>query len=109
MACATLVVSGPRSLASEDSGKIAMEWDRVETVDRGFCLRTGDEGADRAIELVVSAVPVQTVVPALIADQFLRELSRESARGAREILLLRIDQGAARVHGGKFIFAYATE
>src|SRR5258708_1419 len=100
---------GMRSLASKDPEKIAMERDRIETVDRGFCLRTGDEGIDRAIKLVVSAVPVQTVVPALIADQFLRKLSRESARRAREIFLLRIDQGAARIHSSKFIFAYATE
>src|SRR5258708_23377033 len=51
----------------------------------------------------------QTIVSAFIADQFLGELLRQVPRRACKILLLRIAQIAARIHGGKFISAYAPE
>src|SRR4029077_7524100 len=71
--------------------------------------RVGDERVDRAIELIISTVPIQTIVTALIANQPLCELLGEVSRRVREILFLRRDQIAARFHGGEFISADAPE
>src|SRR6266852_2999820 len=98
------------SLASEDPEHIAIERNMLANLvgwDILACVR--DERVDGAIELIVSTVPVQTIVPAFIADQFLGELLRKGARRARKILFLRTDQFAARIHGGKFISTYAAE
>jgi len=62
-----------------------------------------DERIDGAIELIACAMPVQTIVPAFIADQFLGELLGLVNWRARKILFLRLDQFAARIHGRKFI------
>src|SRR5258708_31566339 len=87
-----------RSLTSEDPEKVAIERDLITNmVLWAFSVRLRDERVDRAIELVVSAVPIQTVVPAFIADQGLRKLLGEVARRVRKILLLRPHQGHARL------------
>src|ERR1700736_3386405 len=100
-----------RSLACEDSEKIAMERDRIKSWGRAIFVRSsiGDERVDRASVLIIGAVPVQTIVSPFIADQFLRKLLGERTLRARKIFFLRVDQGAARLHSGKFILAYAPE
>jgi len=79
-----------------------MVWDRIKTWRRAWFVRSsvGDQRVNRAIEFVVSTVPVQTVVSPFIADQFLRKLFGERTRRACKIFLLRVDQGAARFHSG---------
>src|SRR6266481_423629 len=97
-------------LAGEDPEHIPIERNMLANLVRWEILaRVSDERVDRAIELIASTVPVQTIVSAFIADQFLGELLRQVTRRACKILLLRIDQIAARIHGGKFISAYAPE
>src|SRR5258707_3210758 len=46
---------GMRSLASEDAGKIATEWDQAGTRRRGVCLRARGGGDDWAYELLSGA------------------------------------------------------
>src|SRR5260370_18745820 len=97
-----------RSLAGEDAEKIAIEGDLIASLVLWvFCGGIGDERVDGAVELVGSPVPVQAIVVALLADQFLCELLGEVARGARRRLLLRIDQFPAGLQGGKFVVANA--
>src|SRR6266850_4482776 len=99
-----------RSLASEDPEKITIKRDVLANlVGWEILTRVCDERVDRASKLIASTVPIQAVVPALIADQFLGELFGEVAWRVRKILFLRFDQFAARIHGGKFISANATE
>src|SRR5713101_6212614 len=89
------------SLASEYPEDIPLERNVLANLVRWEILaRVSDERVDRAIELIASAVPVQTIVPTLVADQLLGELLRQVTRRACKILLLRIDQIAARIHGG---------
>src|SRR5260370_10721035 len=71
--------------------------------------RVSDERVDRAIELIASTVPIQTIVSAFIADQFLGELLGDVTWRARKILFLRRDQIAARIHGSNFISTDAPE
>src|SRR5260370_25758728 len=98
------------SLASEDPEHIPIERNMLANLVRWEILAcVSDERVDRAIELIVSTVPVQTIVSAFIADQFLGELLGEVTRRARKILLLRFYQVAARLHGGYFISANAPE
>src|SRR4029077_11755845 len=98
------------SLASDDAKQIAIEWVLIDAlVVWTFSIRISDERVDGAVELVGSIMPVQAIVPALIADQFLRELFREVSQRAGKISLLRFDQLAARIHGGNFILANAAE
>src|SRR5258708_22691044 len=97
-------------LAREDPEKIAIVRNRTAgLVLWVFCGRLRDERVDRAIELVVSTVPVQAIVSAFIADQFLRKLLGDVALRMCKIVLLRLDQFAARIQGGKFIGANAAE
>src|SRR5216684_2140731 len=99
-----------RSLAREDPEKIAIERNVLANLVLWKILaRVSDERVYRAIELIVSTVPVQTIVSAFIADQFLSKLLGEVTRRARKILLLRFDQFAAHVHRGTFISADAPE
>src|SRR5438445_8647226 len=98
------------SLASKDPEHIPIERNMLANLVRWEILaRVGNERVDRAIELIASTVPVQTIVPTFIADQFLGELAGQVTWRARKILFLRFDQFAARVHGGKFISADAPE
>src|SRR6266704_2170881 len=88
-------------LASEDPKHIPIERNMLANLVRWEILpRVSDERVDRAIELIASTVPIQTIVPTFIADQFLGELLRQVTRRAGKILLLGIDQIAARIHGG---------
>src|SRR6267143_5353972 len=97
-------------LANEDAEHIPIERNMLANLVGWEILAcVSDERVDRAIELIVSTVPVQAIVPAFIADQFLGELLRKGARRACKILFLRTDQFAARIHGGKFISTYAAE
>src|SRR5260370_380068 len=97
-------------LAREDLEVVAIEGNMLDNLvgwEILACVR--NERVDRAIELIVGTMPVQTIVSAFIADQFLCELLRKGARRACKILFLRTDQFAARIHGGKFISTYAAE
>src|SRR5712691_1776832 len=97
-------------LASEDPKHIPIERNMLANLVRWEILpRVSDERVDRAIKLIASTVPIQTIVPTFIADQFLGELLRQVTRRASKILLLRVDQIAAGVHGGNFILADAPE
>src|SRR6266849_4865508 len=99
-----------RSLAREDPEKIAIERNVLANLVLWKILaRVSDERVYRAIELIVSTVPVQTIVLAFIADQFLGELHGKVTWRAREILFLRFDQLAACIHGGEFISTDAPE
>ncbi len=63
------------SLVSEDPEHIPVERNMLANLGGWEILACiSDERVDRAIELIVSTVPVQTIVPAFIADQFLGEL-----------------------------------
>ena len=98
------------SLAGEYPEHISIEWDMLANLVRWKILaRVSDERVYRAIELIISTVPVQTIVLAFIADKFLGELLGDAIRRARKVLLLRFDQIVARIHGRNFIFAYAAE
>src|SRR5713226_6612208 len=96
--------------ACEDAEHIPIEWNMLANLIRWEILaRVSDERIDRASELIASTMPVQTVVPAFIADQFLGELLGLVNWRARKILFLRVDQIAAGVHGGNFISADAPK
>src|SRR5690349_5495794 len=89
------------SLASEDPKHISIERNMLaDLICREALARVSDKRVDRAIELIARTMPVQTVVLALIADQSLSKLLGEIPRRAREILVLRFDQFAARTYGG---------
>src|SRR6266568_923478 len=97
-------------LASEDPKHIPIERNMLANlVGWEILARVSDQRVDRAVELIASTVPIQTIVSTFIADQFLGELLRQVTRPARKILLLRVDQLAAGVHGGNFILADAPE
>src|SRR5438445_10070242 len=99
-----------RSLPREDPEKITVERNLVAHFVLGaFPVRISDERVDRAVRFIVGTVPVQTIMPAPIADEPLRKLLWDVMRRTREILLLCLDELAARVHGGKFILADAPE
>src|SRR5882724_5790292 len=99
-----------RSLAREDPEKITVERNLVANFVLGaFPVRISDERVDRAIGFIVGTVPVQTIMPALIADELLRKLLWDVTRRTRKILFLCFDELAARIHGGKFILAHAPE
>src|SRR6266404_2002679 len=68
-----------------------------------------EHSVERAIELIVSTMPVQTIVAAFCADQFLRKLVWEAGRRVPEIFLFCFDQVLARILGGEFILADAPE
>src|SRR5713101_1967176 len=98
------------SLACEDPEHIPIEGNMLANLVRWEILAcVSDERVDRAVELIVSTVPVQTIVSTFIADQFLSKLAGEFTWRARKILFLRIDQISARVHGGQFISADAPK
>src|SRR6266705_5657587 len=64
------------SLASEDPEHIPIERNMLANLVRWEILaRVSDERVDRTVELIVSTVPVQTIVLAFFADQFLSELA----------------------------------
>src|SRR6267378_392873 len=76
------VVPGPArrvlSLASEDPEHIPIERNMLANLIRWKILaRVSDEWVYRAIELIISTVPVETIMLAFVADQFLRELRGE--------------------------------
>src|SRR5579862_868354 len=99
-----------RSLPGKDAKKIAIEWILIAALvvwALPVCIR--DQGIEWAVDLVRSVLPVQTVVPTLIANQPLRELLGEVSDRTCEIFLLRFNQVAAPVHGSDFISAYAAE
>src|SRR5258708_37180183 len=99
-----------RALARENPEKITVKRKWIASlILRVFLVRIRDERVDGAIELVVSTVPIQAIVPSFIADQFLRKLLGKLTRREGEILPLRFDQLAARFHGGKFISPYPPE
>src|ERR1700688_1056301 len=76
------------SLASENPKHVSIERNTLANLVGWEILpRVSDEWVDRAIGLIVGALPVQTIVPAFIANQFLCELIRR----AGEILFFRID------------------
>ena len=94
------------SLAGEDPEHIPIERNMLANLVSWEILACiSDERVDRALELIAGTVPIQTIVPAFIADQSLGELLRLVSRRVRKILLLRIDQFAACIHGGEFISA----
>src|SRR5260370_11720547 len=98
------------SLAGEDPKHIPIERNMLANVVGWKILASvSDERIDRAIELIASSVPVQTIVAAFIADQFLCELLWLVNWRAREILLLGFNQFAARIHCGNFIPPDAEE
>src|SRR6266852_3715847 len=98
------------SLASEDPEHIPIERNMLANLVRWEILaRVSDERVDRAIELIASTVPVQAIVLAFIADQFLCELLGEIRRRARKIFFLGVDQLPTRAYGGQFISADAPE
>src|ERR1700722_13536437 len=98
------------SLASQDPEHIPIERHMLTSL---FCwkilARVRDPRIDRAISLIVGTLPVQTVMLAFIANQFLCELIRQISRGTGKVLLFRFNQFVARIHGGNLIFAYAAE
>src|SRR6266436_4056016 len=97
-------------LTCENSEKITVKRKWIASLTLCvFLVGIRDERVDGAIKLVISTVPVQAIVPAFIADQFLRKLLGKLTRRAGEILPLRFDQLAARFHGGNFISPYAPE
>src|SRR6266851_4470496 len=97
-------------LASEDAEHIPIERNMLANLVGWEILAcVSDERVDRAIELIVSTVPIQTIMPTFIADQFLGELLGLVDWRTRKILFLRFGQFAARIHGGKFISANAPE
>src|SRR5258707_15441608 len=84
------------SLGSKDPEHIPIERNMLANLVRWKILaRVGDERVNRTIELIASTMPVKTIVPALIADQFLGELLRPVSWRVRKILFLRFDQFAA--------------
>ena len=98
------------SLASKDPEHVPIERNMfANLVRREILARVSDEGVYRTIELIVGAVPVQTIVPALIADKFLGKLVGEVGWRVGEVFLLRFDQLAACINGGEFIPADAPE
>src|SRR5229473_7156575 len=108
-----VVLGSPRrmsSLAREDPEHIPIERHMLANLVRWEILpRVSDERVDRAVELIASTMPIQTIVSTFVANQFLSELAVEFTWRARKILFLRVDQIAAGVHGGKFISADAPE
>src|SRR5207245_9105676 len=63
------------SLAREDPEHVPIERNMLANlVGWKILARVSDERIDRAIELIASSVPIQTIVAAFIADQFLCEL-----------------------------------
>src|SRR5467141_1002535 len=63
------------SLAREYPKHITIERNMLANLVRWEILAcVSDEGVDWAIELIAGTVPVQTIVPAFVANQFLREL-----------------------------------
>src|SRR5712692_11231254 len=98
------------SLASKDPEHIPIERNMLANLVRWKILaRVSDERVDRAIELIAGTVPIETIVLAVIADQFLGELIGKVTLRACKILFLRRDQIAARIHGSNFISTNAPE
>src|ERR1700737_1671799 len=98
------------SLASEDAEHISVERNMLANLICWEILpRVSDERVDRAVKLVVGPLPVQTVVPAFVADQLLRILFRDASWRTGEVLLLRFDQSVQRICGRDLVFAYAAE
>src|SRR3979490_1775494 len=99
-----------RSLLREDSKEIAVVRDWIANLvlsPSSGCIR--DQRIDRTIELVVSTVPIQPVMPSFLADHFPRQLFWAPSRRPRKIFLLRFDQMPARTLCRKFICADAPE
>ena len=64
------------SLAGKDPEHVPIERNMLANLVRWEILaRVSDERVDRTVELIVSTVPVQTIVLAFFADQFLSELA----------------------------------
>src|SRR5712692_6597387 len=98
------------SLASKDPEHIPIERNMLANLVRWKILaRVSDERVDRAIELIAGTVPIETIVLAFIADQFLGELIGKVTLRACKILFFRRDQIAARIHGSNFISTDAPE
>src|SRR5260370_9180912 len=98
------------SLASEDPEHVPIERNMLANlVGWKILARVSDERIDRAIELIASSVPVQTIVAAFIADQFLCELLCLVNWRARALLLFGFSHFAARLPGGNFISPDAAE
>src|ERR1700688_3554375 len=98
------------SLAFKDSEHIPVVRHMLANLVRREILpRVRDEWVDWAITLIGGTLPVQAVVSAFIANQFLRILLGIASRRTSKVLLFRFDQFMARIHGGNFIFAYAAE
>src|SRR5712691_8080783 len=98
------------SLGSKDPEHIPIERNMLANLLRWKILaRVSDERVDRAIELIAGTVPIETIVLAVIADQFLGELIGKVTLRACKILFLRRDQIAARIHGSNFISTDAPE
>jgi hypothetical protein len=87
-----------RPLGREDAGKIAIERDLIATFSP-WALSVGldDERLNRAINLIVSTLPVQTIVSAFTADQLLGKLFGDFTRRVSNILLLCFDQVVAGI------------
>src|SRR6266404_53237 len=99
-----------RPLPGEDPEKITVERNLFANFVLGaFAGCICDERVDRAVGFIVGTVPVQAIMPALIADEPLRKLLWDVMRRTREILFLCFNELAARIHGGKFILAHAPE
>ena len=81
-----------RSLAGEDSEHIPIEGNMLANfVYREILPRESDERVDRAVELIGSPVPIQTIVLPFIADQSLGKLLGKTSRRARKIFFLSVD------------------
>src|SRR5712692_4659748 len=81
------------SLASKDPEHIPIERNMLANLVRWKILaRVSDERVDRASELIASTVPIQAVVPAFIADQFLGVRLGKTFRGPGVVLFLGIHQ-----------------
>src|SRR5712692_3127117 len=98
------------SLASKDPEHIPIERNMLANLVRWKILaRVSDERVDRASELIVSTVPIQTVVSAFIADQFLGVRLGKTFRGPGVVLFLAIHQIATGFDSRQFILANAAE
>src|SRR5437870_10866350 len=79
------------SLAGEDPEHIPIERNMLANLVSWEILACiSDERVDRALELIAGTVPIQTIVPAFIADQFLRSEEHTSELQSRGHLVCRL-------------------
>src|SRR5260370_32744286 len=108
-----VVLGSPRcmsSLAREDPEHIPIERHMLANLVRWEILpRVSDEGVDRAVELIASTMPIQTIVSTFVANQFLSELAVQFPWRARQILFFRGQQILAGPPRRKLTFCRTPE